>query len=47
MLEILIANGADLNVKNDQGKTPLDYAKSEEIKELLILNGAKSGKDLK
>lgn len=47
MLEILIANGADLNVKNDQGKTPLDYAKSKEIKELLILNGAKSGKDLK
>ena len=47
MLEILIANGADLNVKNDQGKTPLDFAKTEEMQQLLIKYGAKSGKDLK
>ena len=47
MLEILIDNGADLNVKNDQGKTPLDYAKTEEMQQLLIKYGAKSGKDLK
>ncbi len=47
MLEILINNQADLNVKNDEGKTPLDYAKSKEIKQLLIFSGAKNGKDLK
>ena len=38
---------ADVNAKNYWGKTPLDLAQNEEVKELLISHGAKSGKDLK
>jgi ankyrin repeat protein len=42
--EVLIAHGADVNAKNKNGKTPMDYAKSqghEEVIELLRKHGAK------
>ncbi|MBR4508599.1 MAG: ankyrin repeat domain-containing protein [Elusimicrobiaceae bacterium] len=47
-VKLLIAAGADVNVRDVSGMTPLDYATTdEEIKKLLIKQGAKSGKDLK
>ena len=42
-LFLLIANGADVNAKDDDGSTPLHYAAHEghkEIAELLIAKGA-------
>jgi ankyrin repeat protein len=42
--ELLIAKGADVNVKNNQGRTPLSLAKKKghnEIVELLRKHGAK------
>ena len=33
--ELLINKGADVNAKNNYGKTPFDYAKNEEIRQLL------------
>jgi len=42
----VLSKGADVNAKDDWDKTLLDYAKDEEIRELLISRGAKSGKDL-
>jgi len=59
MIELLLDNGADINAKNENGKTALDrlengeiqswgkVIKNEEIRQLLISHGAKSGKDLK
>jgi ankyrin repeat protein len=41
-IKILIKNGANVNLKNNQGETPLDLAKSKEIKEYLIKHGAKN-----
>lgn len=44
---ILIEAGADVNMKDPVGKTPLDYATAEgydDIVELLLANGAKSGR---
>jgi hypothetical protein len=35
-----------LNSVDDDGKTPLDYAKTDKIKELLRSEGAKTGKEL-
>ncbi len=59
MVELLLDNGADINAKNENGKTALDrlengeiqswgkVVKNEEIRQLLISRGAKNGKDLK
>ncbi|MDH5681199.1 MAG: ankyrin repeat domain-containing protein [Spirochaetota bacterium] len=47
VIEELIKGGAELNPKTDSGLTPLDLAKTTKVKSVLILAGAKSGKDLK
>ena len=47
--ELLINNEADLNVKNVEGKTPLDYAienNHTNIADLLRQHGGKTGKEL-
>ena len=40
IIELLITNGMDVNVKNDAAETPLHLATTKEIAELLIANGA-------
>ena len=48
--EILIANGADVNAKNFQSKSPLDFAvkyKQTDIADLLRKHGAKTAEELK
>ena len=35
LAKLLIDSGADVNAKDKSGFTPLDYARSEEMKELL------------
>ncbi|MDP6680083.1 MAG: ankyrin repeat domain-containing protein, partial [Verrucomicrobiota bacterium] len=42
IVEMLIANGADVNAKRDDGQTPIDLA-SIEISELLRKHGGKNG----
>lgn len=39
------AIGADVNVLDNEGRTLLDVAKSEEIKEMLRKHGGKPGKE--
>lgn len=40
VLELLIANGADANAKNNNGESPLHHAATKEVAELLIANSA-------
>lgn len=47
IVELLINKGAEINLKEYAGRTALDFAKDDEMKQLLISHGAKSGKDLK
>ena len=50
IVELLIAEGADVNAKNDEGKTPLDMAidrKRTETADLLRKHGGKTGEELK
>lgn len=47
MVKFLIKNGFALNNVDYKGNTTLDYAQTEEMKQLLISHGAKSGKELK
>ena len=47
MLKLLLENNAEVNSTDNRNKTALDYAQTDEIKQLLISHGAKSGKELK
>jgi ankyrin repeat protein len=40
VVKLLLDNGADVNVRNEDGRTPLTYASSAEMTELLIKAGA-------
>ena len=47
--ELLIAEGADVNVKNDEGETPIDMAirlKRTEAIDLIRQRGAKAPEEL-
>ena len=46
VMAILLTYGAKINAKNKEGKTPLDVASTEEKKEFLRKNGARSGSDV-
>ena len=41
IVKYLVEKGADINIKNNNGKTALDLADSEKIKEILRKTGAK------
>ena len=48
--ELVIDSGADMNTKDDKGRTPLDgvnYTYRREIKALLRKHGGKTGEELK
>jgi ankyrin repeat protein len=50
IVELLMAKGADLNAKNENGETPLDVAiqfKEFETADLLRKHGGKTGEELK
>ena len=50
MVELLIANGADVNAKNKNGNTPLDsssLSKQTETADLLRKHGGKTSEELK
>ena len=47
MAKMLIESGARINMKNAEGKTPLDYAKTERMKSLIRKHGGKTGKEVK
>jgi len=50
IVELLIAEGADVNAKGDFGRTPLELAiqwKQTEIADLLRKHGGKTGEELK
>ena len=42
-----LADGADVNAKDDDGTTPLDMADDDETADLLRKHGGKTGAELK
>jgi len=44
---LLIAKGADVNAKDENGGTPLNIARTGEIGDLLRKHGGKTGEELK
>jgi ankyrin repeat protein len=46
IVELLIATGADVNAKNKEGRTPLNWA-SGETADLLRKHGGKTSEELK
>ena len=47
VVELLIANGADVNPKDMKGQTPLDMTNHPEIADILRKHGGKTGEELK
>ena len=48
LAELLITKGADMNVRNTYGETPLDWTgRRREIADLLRKHGGKTGEELK
>ncbi|MDB4794911.1 ankyrin repeat domain-containing protein [bacterium] len=48
IVKLLVAKGADVNTKNENGYTPLDWAKRHpETADLLRKHGGKTGEELK
>ena len=47
MVDLLLANGANINAKDITGETPLDHTSNQDMREFLISRGAKSGDELK
>ena len=45
-MELLIANGADVNAKLIYGTTPLDSTNNKKIRDLLRKHGGKTGEEL-
>ncbi len=46
IVELLIAGGTDVNAKDEDGRTPLDWA-PKETADLLRKHGGKTGQELK
>ncbi|MFQ3169602.1 MAG: ankyrin repeat protein [Limisphaerales bacterium] len=46
IIELLIKSGAEINAKNDEGKTALDVAANEIIAKLFRRHGGKAGEEL-
>jgi len=46
LVELLILKGADVNVLSHDSETPLDNARKDDVKNLIIKHGGKSGNEL-
>ena len=46
IIQILLKAGSEINQRDWVGRTPIDYASNNQIKNILMEHGAKSGKDL-
>ena len=45
LIQLALSKGADVNAKNEEGRTPLDCVRSgDHVKEVLVAHGATSGR---